>query len=140
MFLIGYRATQAQCLISTSSFVYLAYTTYSLPNPSLFRLYVTTAIIIPAIVPYTLTIQRALNAALNMRAEQLVGPGTGTPAEMLGKGEARTLRMERERSTEELVRMWGEYNATRVVIGIVGALVGTWTALEHASSVWFTSC
>jgi hypothetical protein len=134
MFLIGYRATQAQCLICTASFGYLAYSTYSSPNPSLFRLYTATAIIIPSIVPYTLTIQRALNAALNLRAEKLVGPGTGTPAEMLGKGEEKTLRMEEGRSTEELVRMWGNYNAVRVVIGITGALVGTWTALEHACS------
>lgn len=82
---------------------------------------------------HTFTIMRPYIGALCLRAEKLAGPGDGTPAGNLGKGEKRTLELEEKTSTAELVRLWGVLNAYRAVTGFVGAAVGVWAALEHAN-------
>ncbi|GME56142.1 putative peptidase s9 s15 protein [Neofusicoccum parvum] len=127
----GYRLTPRPLFVSCVSFGYLAY--MSRASRFLCSLYTAAAVLVPAILPvHTFTIMRPYIGALCLRAEKLAGPGEGTPAEALGKGEPHTLRLEQKTSTEDLVRLWGLHNVYRSVTGFVGAALGLWAALEHA--------
>ncbi|KAF2435519.1 hypothetical protein EJ08DRAFT_341431 [Tothia fuscella] len=132
MFLIGFHATRAQSAIIALTYSFLTYKTYAL-DPFIAKLYIATGVICVSIVPYTITVQRALNASLVLRAEKLGVSVGGTNAEVVGRGEKGSVEMEGRYATVELVRFWGRYNAVRAVVGTVGAVIGIWTALEHAS-------
>jgi hypothetical protein len=88
MFVIGFRATQFQYLLCLTSFSYLVYSSRN--SPLLFRLYTATALILPLIIPYTVTVQRTLIAALIFTSGEV-----GRPWDW-----------EEGKSTDELVRLW----------------------------------
>jgi len=132
MYNIGFYATGPQCALTFSTFAFLA---YSVRHHAFLRnMYIATALICPSILPFTLTVQRALNGALSLRAEKLVGKGWGTQAERYALENTKAKEMEKAVGTEELVETWAKYNAVRAFIGVVGAAMGAWTCLEHARS------
>lgn len=87
--------------------------------------YTLAALMIPSIIPFTLTIQKPINSTLTKRAEDLAGP----------PGERRTAaqmiydegfeRVEGER-TAQLIRKWNWYNLARAGMVFVGTVIGAW--------------
>ncbi|KAB8356649.1 hypothetical protein FH972_024226 [Carpinus fangiana] len=129
---IGFYVTPPQCLIAGASWTYLALT---VPSEAfgLRVLYTTAAILIPSIIPYTITIQRKLNATLSRRAERLCGPGEGTRAEKLGIDDEQTKQEEESgESTRDLVDRWSKHNYGRAAMVGIGALCGVWASLNEA--------
>ncbi|EON67042.1 hypothetical protein W97_06159 [Coniosporium apollinis CBS 100218] len=125
---IGFYATVPQCALCALLWAYLAFTA---PAGSRARmLYTTAAIIVPSILPYTLTVQRAVNGALDRRAERLAGPGTGSIAETYSRDEKRSKEFGEGESTTALVESWGRYNMVRAMIVVLGTACGAWAAVS----------
>ena len=145
MYVLGYRCTPPQCAVVFALWSVLAYRSKLDPavnSPQSFLLSPTTcytlaAVITPSIIPFTVTLQRALNGALCRKFESLVGPGSGTTAESFA-GHDIAQRYEnawdkKGGSVKGLIAKWGDYNWLRAGINAVGTVVGTCGALMAMS-------
>ncbi|KAK8157798.1 hypothetical protein IWX90DRAFT_27179 [Phyllosticta citrichinensis] len=132
---IGYRISGPAAVTSCLSFGSLAY--LSAPySTSIRNKYIAAAVLLPsAILVHTFVHMRWLLGALNLRAERLAGPGEGTRAERLAKGEARTSAIEASKTTKEMIHMWSKFNIWRSFTGLVGALLGTWASIELSEAL-----
>lgn len=94
-------------------------------------LYAAAAILIPSILPYTVTLDRKLNGTLIRRASKLCGSGEDAMVERLSI-DAGAAVDDSGQSTRELVLQWGKYNYGRAALVGIGAFCGLWASLNEA--------
>lgn len=98
-------------------------------NPSARQLYTTAAITTGSGTVFAWTALRHINGALSIRSAKIAGPWTGVGSLPLtySAKEQRSIDIEEQHSTPELVVKWKDYNLARSVILLVGTLIGAYT-------------
>lgn len=109
-------------LVSCLSLGYVAYDCYS-SNSADWMIYAFSALTIVGIVPFTKLTMDGINAALIAEG----GVDGGSNVLMAKKTDAKGLG---EREVRELVERWWFWNGMRMLMPLVGTVMGLWTALK----------
>ncbi|KAJ9648949.1 hypothetical protein H2199_000862 [Coniosporium tulheliwenetii] len=120
---IGASTAPPMALVAAVSFSYLASEAMktpaafsgsaSLDPTSVAYLYTAAAVLVPAIVPYTLLGMKAVNGALHAKADKLRTSSFDKPS-----------TASEDREVKELVGRWKVLNAVRALLAGVGAVAG----------------
>jgi hypothetical protein len=92
-------------------------------DPLIQKLYFTAAIATGSGTVFAWTALRAVNGALSLRAEKLIG-FLDIIALTYSRNESQSKDLEKKASTRELLVKWMEYNRIRSVILALGTVVG----------------
>ena len=103
--------------LSAACYFYLAYTS---PKPKLYGYLIAGALSV-GIMPYTLAVMLPTNKKLLAKVDNTKTLGIKDEVVEVGLG---------NETAHKLVDYWGVLNLGRVVLLVVGSLVGTWTALN----------
>lgn len=86
------------------------------------KFWLTAAILMPSVLPYTLLIMNPVNAKLQEKASSLAGTSLEDTAAEAG--------VAKEETVHALVDKWATLNLGRAVIPLVGTLVAAWAAVD----------
>jgi len=121
-----YQVAVPSSIINIASWGYLAYVAADTSTRALF----VTALLITGSGPvFAWTLLRAINGALSIRAENIVGPYGNDPISIAltySKNESRTKSIESKTSTRDLVSQWISLNSFRAALMTVGCILGAY--------------
>lgn len=110
--------------LSASTFGYLAYSfsKSSLPNDSFrVQLYLSAAVAVFYIVPYTMLMMSAVNNKLSAKVDDSSGSNVTEKVTEAGLAKGETIK--------ELLDSWALHNAVRGLFPLTGAVLGLWATL-----------